>query len=604
MKALLFNSGQGSRMLEATSHCHKSMLRLKNGETILERQLRILSQCGIREFIVTTGYKKEQIMQVCSSPRFASLHFTFVENPQWETTNYLYSMHLAEPFCNDDMLVLHGDLVFDQKLPQDVLADSRPSLCLYSPARPLPTKDFKGRVENGLLQEVAVALSGKNCHAFQPFYKLAKQNFAAWQVAVSAFVSKGKTHVYAEDALNTLLPQLAIPSFSYDEYYIDEIDTSEDYTRVASEIRTFDYRQQPVFSGANFPSDLYAVLNICQPKKIMVVASQGRQADILPLLTGRWPYAVFSEFSSNPTIHQIQAGASCFANENCDFLLSFGGGSALDVAKGIKLYSVPGNTYATPEAELAYSPLPHLAIPTTAGTGSESTRFAVAYLNGEKLSLTHDSLLPEYAILASEFLQTLPDYHKKSALLDALCQGAESFWAKAANAQSREYAGEAIRSVLENYQAYLNGEPHAAKAILTAANLAGKAINITLTTAPHALSYQLTQRGNISHGHAVALCFAPVWERMLEKLALQPQSYGALNDTFHQLALLFGCEDATSAILKFRQLLTAMNLPAPALYAKDIPALVQSVNLERMANNPLPLTSTDVEEIYANLLHI
>ena len=120
MKAIIFNSGLGNRMGEFTDKNHKSMARLKNGETIIHRQIRLLSAEGIKDFIITTGPFEEQLKQEAAD--FPELNFTFVRNDIYDKTNYIYSMYLARQYLDDDMIFLHGDLVFNRRLVHDVLA--------------------------------------------------------------------------------------------------------------------------------------------------------------------------------------------------------------------------------------------------------------------------------------------------------------------------------------------------------------------------------------------------------------------------------------------------------------------------------------------------
>ncbi|GHU57957.1 nucleotidyltransferase [Clostridia bacterium] len=232
MKALIFNSGLGSRMGTLTKDKPKAMLRLPNGETIFERQIRILSDCGITEFVVTLGYLKEQIIKASES--FSGIRFEFVYNPQYETTNYIYSMYLAKSHIDGDMLILHGDLVFNKELIVKILADKEKTLCLYNEKLPLSEKDFKGRVQNGLLKEVSVNIFDSDCFAFQPLYKLSKDIAVMWVNQVERFVKRGEKNVYAENALNQILDNTEIRAFSYNGDYITEVDNMSDYTSVCA----------------------------------------------------------------------------------------------------------------------------------------------------------------------------------------------------------------------------------------------------------------------------------------------------------------------------------------------------------------------------------
>ena len=159
MKALIFNSGIGKRMGDLTQSRHKSMVSLGNGETILGRQVRILADKGIREFVITTGAFGEQLKDVCENFRAtqaSDLKFYFVENPKYQETNYIYSMYLAGEYLDDDFLMLHGDLVFNEDLVAMVLESERASTCLINREKTLPEKDFKGRVRDELLKEVSI----------------------------------------------------------------------------------------------------------------------------------------------------------------------------------------------------------------------------------------------------------------------------------------------------------------------------------------------------------------------------------------------------------------------------------------------------------------
>ena len=114
MKVLILNSGTGKRMGKLTENKPKCLVELYNGETILERQIRILGELGISDFIITTGPFKELIVN--KSKYFSNFKFTFVENNDHENTNYIVSMHNVRELLDDDIILLHGDLVFNKHL--------------------------------------------------------------------------------------------------------------------------------------------------------------------------------------------------------------------------------------------------------------------------------------------------------------------------------------------------------------------------------------------------------------------------------------------------------------------------------------------------------
>lgn len=242
MKALIFNSGIGNRMGRLTEGNPKCMVKLYNGETIFERQIRILSECGIKEFVITTGPFKEQLYSVAK--KFDGLKFTFVDNPEYRITNYIVSMNYAYDYIDDDILLLHGDLVFNKNLVIKLLENKNKSVCLYNENKKLPEKDFKGRFKDNVLKEVSINIFDDDCYAFQPLYKLSKDDVTAWKEKVKEFVESGNVKVYAENALNEITDKISILGMSYKEDYIDEIDNEQDYNRVSADIRAFDLKEQ------------------------------------------------------------------------------------------------------------------------------------------------------------------------------------------------------------------------------------------------------------------------------------------------------------------------------------------------------------------------
>ncbi|MBQ2936728.1 MAG: NTP transferase domain-containing protein [Lachnospiraceae bacterium] len=238
MKALIFNSGTGSRMGHLTKECPKGLLKLPSGESIFSRQLRILAECGIREVIVTTGKYGQELM--AEGEKHPMLHITYVNNPLYESTNYIYSMYLAGEHLHDDILMLHGDLVFEKQLLLKLIEDERESLCLINKQADKPQKDFKGRVVEERLTEVSVHIFDENCYALQPLYKLSRDCMDKWRKEVALLVSQGRCNIYAEDAFNRIAAQTDIRLLSYEDYYITEIDTPKDYASVLENIIFYD----------------------------------------------------------------------------------------------------------------------------------------------------------------------------------------------------------------------------------------------------------------------------------------------------------------------------------------------------------------------------
>ena len=615
MKAIIFNSGLGKRMGELTAHCHKSMVRLQNHEAIFERQLRILHECGITEFVVTVGPFKEQLIEASRAAHLQGCRFTFVENPIYDKTNYIYSMYLAREYITGDVLMLHGDLVFDARLVETILGLKMPSLGCMNKQKPLPEKDFKARVKDDCVQEVSVNIFDGDCYAFQPFYKLCAADTAAWVRQVERFVEAGETGCYAENAMNEIFPQLQVSAFDYSSMcYVDEVDNAEDLARVSEEIRRYDFCEQPIirfdyFKNRNpLPSDLSFFNDVLRRnglQKPFVVCGVPKElfAPVFP-----FDYTLFTDFTPNPTYEEVCAGVAAFRESGCDSILSIGGGSAIDVAKCIKLFAAMKDGVPYIEQEHVFSAVKHIAIPTTAGTGSESTRFAVIYYNGMKQSVTDDCILPDIAVLSPSLLTGLPLYQKKATLLDALCHAVESMWSVNAFDGSRCYAELALACILPYYRNYLNGEEDVARDILEGANWAGKAINLSQTTAAHAMSYKLTSTFGIAHGHAAALCLPEVW-RFIARHTLEctdKSDSDELRMTLDKLAELWGVKgekNPEQAAARFEALFDELGLEH--IHCHDpatLEMLAASVNPQRLGNTPVTMGYEDLLEMYKRIL--
>lgn len=307
------------------------------------------------------------------------------------------------------------------------------------------------------------------------------------------------------------------------------------------------------------------------------------------------PYAIFNEFTPNPLYEDVVKGVKLFREEECDAVLAIGGGSSIDVAKCIKLYSSMEDTKVYLDQEYKENDVTLIAIPTTSGTGSESTRYAVIYYEGKKQSVTHDSIVPKYAILDYRNLVTLPLYQKKCTMLDAMCQSIESWWSVNATEESREYSRQALNTLMFNMKDYLANKDDGNAQMLEASNYAGKAINITQTTAAHAMSYKLTSLYGIPHGRAVFMCLPFIWKLMEER--------SILPDVFSDIAYTLGYTCVADAIGYLESLNEQLfENDKVTMNEGDIDILVKSVNPTRLKNNPLELTEDMIRSLYMDII--
>lgn len=322
----------------------------------------------------------------------------------------------------------------------------------------------------------------------------------------------------------------------------------------------------------------------------------------------------FSDFTPNPLYEQVCKGIELLKSSKCDTILAVGGGSAIDVAKCIKLAVLvkEGNDAIIPplvntRVECDGSKLPFIAIPTTAGTGSESTHNAVMYYEGSKQTVTNDGILPDYAILEPSVLKTLPLYQKKCTMMDALCQGIESWWSVNSTEESYDYSRKCIELIMANWRKYIfDNDDEAAANIMLGANYGGRAINITATTAAHAMSYKITSLYGLPHGHAVAVCLPEIWQYMIENLdsCIDRRGQDYLTCIFDNISKSMGCTSPKEAISLFREIKKEMDLTNPLTGNKEdeLRELSTSVNPIRLKNTPVPLPRDIIVQLYSIIL--
>ena len=239
MKALILNSGLGSRMGVLTSEHPKCMTEISLNQTILSRQLKQIADAGIEEVVITTGYYDGVLVNYCHSLNLP-LRFTFVKNPIYDRTNYIYSIYCAREYLDDDIILMHGDLVFENEVFDRVV--SSPVSCMtVSSTLPLPEKDFKAVVKDGMVMKVGVDLFNGALEA-QPLYKLLKQDWKAWLDKIIEFCESGRNKVYAENALNELEGIAKIHALDVENLLCSEIDNPEDLAVVSSKLNEIESR--------------------------------------------------------------------------------------------------------------------------------------------------------------------------------------------------------------------------------------------------------------------------------------------------------------------------------------------------------------------------
>ena len=239
MKALILNSGMGSRMGVLTSEHPKCMTEISPRETILSRQLTQLCEAGIKQVVITTGLFNHVLEAYCESLDLP-LEYDFVYNPDYRTTNYIYSIYLARAVLDDDILLMHGDLVFENEV-LDKIIGSETSCMTVSTTLPLPEKDFKAVIRDGKVIRVGVGYF-EEAVAAQALYYLKRDDWKKWLAEIETFVNAGKRTVYAEEALNALDGAANIMALDVGDLLCAEIDDAQDLAAVTRRLKEVENR--------------------------------------------------------------------------------------------------------------------------------------------------------------------------------------------------------------------------------------------------------------------------------------------------------------------------------------------------------------------------
>ena len=240
MKALILNSGLGHRMGVLTSEHPKCMTEVSACDTILSRQLKIIAASGIKEVVMTTGYFDDVLVNYCHSLNLP-LHYTFVNNPLYASTNYIYSIYCAKDLLWDqDIVFMHGDLVFENSV-FDAVLNSENSCMTVSSTLPLPEKDFKAVISDGLIKKVGIEFF-TDALAAQPLYKLNKNDWNIWLSKIIDYCESDVRKCYAENAFNEVSDNCIIHTLDVKDDLCAEIDTPEDLAVVSAKLHEIENR--------------------------------------------------------------------------------------------------------------------------------------------------------------------------------------------------------------------------------------------------------------------------------------------------------------------------------------------------------------------------
>ncbi len=377
---------------------------------------------------------------------------------------------------------------------------------------------------------------------------------------------------------------------------------------------------QKEFFGYDSLQKLKVICNELKSKNVFLVtgkrsfALSGAERKVKSFLKDV-KYAQFNSFDSTPTISDVKNGIVTLKKISPDLVIAIGGGSVIDMAKAINVLACNEGElalYITGKKKIEKPGLPLVAIPMTAGTGSEATSFATIYIEKAKYSLNGEKLtLPTVSIVDPSLTESMPKYITASTGMDVLCQGIESIWSIKSTEESRKYANRAVKIAFNTLEKAVNNPDKESRLKMAkAANLSGKAINISKTTASHSISYPITAHFGILHGHAVALTIPEIVEfnyNVSKKDCNDRRGVEFVKRRLNDIFKLIESKNGTQAKDKIKNLIEKIGLETRLselnIDKKDIELIVEKgFTADRMGNNPRKIKKTELKNMLETIL--
>lgn len=227
MKVILLNAGMGKRLGYLTKNNPKCLVKINDKDTILDYQLKNLIKSNLKEIIMPTGPFEDKIKKYVKT-YYPTLKVQYIHNPLYYKTNYIYSIYLIKDVIDDDVILLHGDLIFSNILLDEIINSKDFNCVLVNKEIPPPEKDFKALIIDEKIIQIGVNVSGSNSAFLAPLYKLTKQFFNAWLNQIEKFINDNRVNCYAEDALNEILDRYILKPFYFQNKICKEIDDIKD----------------------------------------------------------------------------------------------------------------------------------------------------------------------------------------------------------------------------------------------------------------------------------------------------------------------------------------------------------------------------------------
>ena len=367
---------------------------------------------------------------------------------------------------------------------------------------------------------------------------------------------------------------------------------------------------QEEFLGQNSLNNLKNLIKYLKIKKVLVFCgkksfSKSGASELLKTILERTENEFFYKSFDYPEFQDLVLSSKLVTEFRPDIILAIGGGAVLDLAKLSNVFctfNFEKNKIKKSAFEIKKNFCKLIAIPTTAGSGAEATKHAVLYIDKNKFSIESPFILPDYVIIDPSLIITAPKDISASSGIDALSQAIESLISKKSNDESVRHSIKSLEYSTMYLENHINQKTlDTSHRMSLAAFYAGKAINISKTTAPHAISYPFTSYFGVKHGQAVSYTLCDCLNFNYQNLKLSSASFD-LNLRFNKLFDIFKVNSINDLDKKISQIIKNIGLSVSIkdfniTTEKDINLILSNINSERLANNPVKIDSEFVKSI-------
>ncbi len=371
----------------------------------------------------------------------------------------------------------------------------------------------------------------------------------------------------------------------------------------------------PVDSGVDSLQSLAARVDAAGASHVFLVTGRASfeasgAVRILGALERNATVSRWSDFNPNTDVTDLWTGILAMRATGADAVVGVGGGSVMDMAKLLCAYREIETEQDLHEAirsgtAVESRTVPLMLAPTTSGSGSEATHFAVVYIGADKFSIAGSGLRADATALDPNLPISGSDHQRATSGMDAVCQAIESRWAVGSTSESRRDAESALQLLLGNLESFVNAPSiETSEAVQRGSHLAGRAIDVSKTTAAHALSYGITKRYGVDHGSAAALTLGHFIEDHASSEAVLQD---AVDPAAHADAMAFildalGAADGAAGRQRFVALLDRIGLPSTLTAVgyrspDELVELASTVNAQRLGNNPAVYNSDDLQGV-------